>query len=184
MHQKKLDWNSSYSAERDYQWTKTSQLTHVLTKTGVSTSDHVLDIGCGTGQLCRDLFHRGYTVMGVDVSSEAVRIAKSSTIFNEGISFEVANIEDCNLTVTQFGMVFCKYVLAFISDRDKFIEYTNSLLIKDGVLVLINPDIDTLPPQKKSITLEHSETLELLNSVYTSVESELVGNEYYYYARK
>jgi 2-polyprenyl-3-methyl-5-hydroxy-6-metoxy-1,4-benzoquinol methylase len=120
----------------------------------------------------------------VDVSSEAIRIAKSSTVFDDSVSFEVADIENRSLTGGQFGMIVCKYVLAFINDKNSFIEYTSSLLTNDGVFVLINPDIDSLPLQKKFISLDHAETLKLLGAVYPSIESELIGNEYYYYAKK
>ncbi|KEO85161.1 class I SAM-dependent DNA methyltransferase [Tumebacillus flagellatus] len=38
---------------------------------------HIADLGCGTGKLTLELFQRGYTVTGVDLSEEMLMIAQS-----------------------------------------------------------------------------------------------------------
>ncbi|MBL0387325.1 class I SAM-dependent methyltransferase [Tumebacillus sp. ITR2] len=38
---------------------------------------HIADLGCGTGKLTHELFQRGYTVTGVDLSEEMLMIAQS-----------------------------------------------------------------------------------------------------------
>ncbi len=39
-----------------------------------------LDVGCGTGQLTRELWHRGYNVAGIDVAESAIMIAQALTV--------------------------------------------------------------------------------------------------------
>src|SRR5512140_1766318 len=41
--------------------------------------DRVLDLCCGTGDLSRILFHRGYSVTGLDGSEEMLRYAREGT---------------------------------------------------------------------------------------------------------
>jgi SAM-dependent methyltransferase len=38
---------------------------------------HIADLGCGTGRLSLDLFQKGYTVTGVDLSEDMLMIAQS-----------------------------------------------------------------------------------------------------------
>lgn len=89
-----IDWNTLYRKERDYAWVSTVKLSHILRQCNTAPNVRVLDIGCGTGQLCRDLVHRGCQVLGIDTASEAIGIAKAPTILpKEVIEFTVGSIE-------------------------------------------------------------------------------------------
>ena len=84
-------WNEAYTNHHDYQQLSTHQvgkLCHVAR----SAPKTALDIGCGTGQLARDLYHRGYQVTGIDISTEAISQAQASTIYTQGITFAVRDI--------------------------------------------------------------------------------------------
>lgn len=184
MRIKKINWDTSYRSSRDYHWMTTNRLSHVLSKASLPESSRILEIGCGTGQLSRDLFHRGYDVIGVDISSEAIRIAQESTIFHKKVSFKVADIEKRNMNHAEFSSIICKYVLSFINDKTSFVKYVKLLLADEGVFIIINPDIDSLPEAKKGIAMEHEEIMSLLEYEFKAVEYELIDNDYFYYARK
>jgi SAM-dependent methyltransferase len=54
----------------------------------------VLECGCGTGWLSRLLARRGYQVVGVDVSSAAIQLARASSISDAASpEFEIADTE-------------------------------------------------------------------------------------------
>lgn len=117
------DWNTQYDNERDYKWTPTSRLTHILSRVSVSRKDRALDVGCGTGQLCRDLLHRGIKVKGVDISRGAIEQANQSTLLSRNeIEFTICDIENDEIDTGKFDLIFCKYVLTFIANKDNFLK--------------------------------------------------------------
>lgn len=91
-----------------------------------------LDVGCGTGQLARDLYHRGYQVTGIDISTEAISQAQASTIYTQGITFAVRDITKPPLPPCHYGLITCKYVVAFIADRATFFRAIGTLLEATG----------------------------------------------------
>ena len=59
-------------------------------------AERILDLGCGSGFVSRYLAERGFTVLGLDVSEEQIRLARTSAREHElesRLSFEVAGIE-------------------------------------------------------------------------------------------
>lgn len=78
MPKQRPNWNTLYQ-HKDYLWLPTAQVA-LLCELANSDPKTALDIGCGTGQLVRDLYHRGYKVVGVDTATEAIAIAQASTV--------------------------------------------------------------------------------------------------------
>lgn len=179
-----IDWNTRYNNDRDYTWLSTGRLTHILNHVNAPNAAKALDVGCGTGQLCRDLVHRGFRVRGVDMSSTAIAQAKQSTTLPvNSIEFAVCNVEKDDIATGKYDIVFCKYALAFISDKSSFLKKIISLKTPDGTFVVISPDITRLPETKKDIALDHQPTMDLLAKHFTQVSFEVVGSDYYYYAK-
>ncbi len=174
-------WNTQYSNGRDYRWLSTDRLTYILNRVTVSNDAKVLDIGCGTGQLCRDLVHRGFCVKGIDSSDAAIEQAKQSTMLPEStIKFAVCDVEKDTIDTRQYDLLFCKYVLAFIVDKDRFLQRISSLTAQNGVFVVISPDKASLPPTKQGIAVNHEDTTHMLMRYFDSVSAELVDGDYYY----
>lgn len=182
---KNINWNAQYENDRDYVWLSTSRLAHVLSQVEMSQSPRALDIGCGTGQLCRDLVHRGFVTIGVDCSDAAIHQAKQSTrLPADTIRFDVCDIEreDIN-TESEFDVIFCKYVLPFIGDKTSFLQKVASLKTDAGTFVVISPDPTSLPSEKQHISMNHQEAMTLLSQYFKNVVSEHIGRDYIYYAR-
>lgn len=145
----------------------------------------MLDIGCGTGQLARDLFHRGYEVIGIDLSEAAIDLARSSTIYSgKGINFEVNDFMDFESGSKSFDLVTAKYVIAFIADKKPFIEKIFKILKPDGKLIIISPNPETTPPQKMDICINRDEFLELLHSVFDKTKFEEIGTNHIFVCTK
>jgi len=177
-------WNTPYDNSKDYKWISTSQLTLILNNISVPKSARALDVGCGTGQLCRDLVHRGMSVKGIDISSTAITQARRSTNFPVSeIEFVICDIENDKIDFGKFDLVFCKYVLAFIANKSAFLKNISSLKTIDGTFIVVSPDIETLPDLKKNIALDHQSTIDLLSEHFDDVSFDKVDGDYYYYSR-
>lgn len=77
----------------------------------------ILELGCGSGGLCFDLLQKGARrVIGVDISAEAIKLAKENAEkcgFREKAEFLVADIrEDIKLPAVDFvvGLGFIDYI--------------------------------------------------------------------------
>jgi 2-polyprenyl-3-methyl-5-hydroxy-6-metoxy-1,4-benzoquinol methylase len=64
---------------------------HVLEQ--VAMRSRVLEIGCGTGGLARQIARRGASVTAVDASAEAIAEARTLTASHLGIEYRVVEVE-------------------------------------------------------------------------------------------
>lgn len=87
-------WSDYYQQNKDFQLISSQEIDQFLQYIPAQTAKNCLDIGCGTGQLSRELYHRGYAVAGIDVSSEAIERAQRLTIAPESsVSYQQLDIE-------------------------------------------------------------------------------------------
>jgi SAM-dependent methyltransferase len=81
----------------------------------------VLVLGSGSGEECFDLLERGaQMVIGIDASSELVKIASDMAQFKEldlnKIEFYCQKIEDLNLKIIDFDYVYSSLTLHYVKD--------------------------------------------------------------------
>jgi len=76
----------------------------------------ILDIGCGYGRDSNYFFKKGHTVIGVDASEEALRIANQ---INKKIDFRLGNITALNFPNNHFDIVFGNFVIHDFSKRER-----------------------------------------------------------------
>ena len=177
-------WDSSYENFKDFLAFTTQDISNILKSVEPTTVKTFLDIGCGTGQLGREFFHRGYTTVGIDGSSIAIKIAKEATIYGEDkIKYLHSSFEDFSESEAIFGLITCKYVFAFIKDRPKFLNKVERLLSMDGVFIIISPNINKLPVEKAGIAVDNDEALVSLKYFF-EVENYQRGRDFYYVCRK
>jgi arsenite methyltransferase len=83
-----------------------------ITKSLMTPSDVVLDIGCGTGSLALRLASSAARIHGLDLSSEMVRIAREKTSAAEvtNVTFNVGPFDD---TFTEFGDASLRGICAY-----------------------------------------------------------------------
>jgi ubiquinone/menaquinone biosynthesis C-methylase UbiE len=73
---------------------------------GLATGSHVLEIGCGTGKLTRELAARGLQVEAVDPGARMVEVARRMLGDQPNVSFRVGRFEDAALPADRFDAVF------------------------------------------------------------------------------
>jgi 2-polyprenyl-3-methyl-5-hydroxy-6-metoxy-1,4-benzoquinol methylase len=162
-------WSESYRKGRDYRYATHQFITDLLAHAARS-GKKALDIGCGTGQLSRELAHRGYSALGIDASSTAIEIATSLTADTK-LRYQQLDIETGELPDEKFALVTCKLVYAFIKDKPAFLERVKSLMDADGVFVIAALLPADVPPEKKGITVDKDQTLSELKAVFPSVDT-------------
>ena len=84
----------------------------------VGPGDRVLDVGCGAGQLARDLARTGAEVVGIDFNAES--IARAEADRQDGLSFFLADATE-QLPPGRFTAIALSNVLEHIDDRVGFL---------------------------------------------------------------
>ncbi len=101
-------------------------------------SAKVLDLGCGTGTLARDLAGRGHRVHGIDSSPEMIALARAKCQGSPGVSFEVQDMGRFKVA-GKFDLVTCvfdaiNYLLDTGEVREMFRRIT-AVLLRGGFVV-------------------------------------------------
>lgn len=103
----------------------------------------VLDVGCGTGNFSIKLAEKGCKVVGIDMSTEMLKIAKEKArCRNLNIEFYKMDVLDLKFQDEYFDGVFSMAVFEFIQNPDRAIDEMFRVLRKDGHLLIgtINRD--------------------------------------------
>jgi ubiquinone/menaquinone biosynthesis C-methylase UbiE len=117
----------------------------LLRNAGVDRGMHVLDIGCGPGDvtlLAADLVGPTGRVTGIDPSSDAIALARSRADAGayRNTEFVCSSLEKLTKSA-KFDAVVCRYVLIHQSDPVGFIESASQFVRNGGVLALHEMDI-------------------------------------------
>ncbi len=106
-----------------------------------------LDGGCGTGFLSRQLLARGCSVIGVDASTEMLRIAQSQTpeeMESACLYCRVATIECLPLPDASFDGVVCSSVIEYLDRPEACLAELSRVLKPGGILLLSAPNRQSL----------------------------------------
>lgn len=99
----------------------------------------ILDAGCGTGFMTREMLKRGYEVVSVDLAPQMLSVAKTK-VEKEGLKgeFHQANVTDLTIfSDDSFDYVMLNGVLPYISEQDEIRVYHElGRLLKPGGFVL------------------------------------------------
>jgi SAM-dependent methyltransferase len=98
----------------------------------------LLDVGCGTGEHARALSALGYTVDGVDVNPEFVRIAQEKNPTGSFICFDMVRM-DLDQT---YDAVLCLFSsIGYMKTADRMTEALGALgrHVRPGGIILVEP---------------------------------------------
>lgn len=113
---------------------------HLVQVADPKPGERVLDVGCGTGIVAREVTaRRGATgaVTGIDVSPNMLAVARASAAgAGAAIEWREGAAEDLPFPDDSFDLVLCQFALMFFRDRPAALAEIYRVLASGGRLVL------------------------------------------------
>ena len=106
---------------------------------GYAAAGHLLDVGCGTGQLVIEASRKGWESVGVDYAASMIDICKSNNQeAGTNAEFHCASIFDFGIKADSYNIISAQGFIEYISlvELDTFFDMTCKGLKSDGALVL------------------------------------------------
>jgi SAM-dependent methyltransferase len=103
---------------------------------GIGSGDHVLEVGCGSGQLTRSLAARGLQVTALEPGENLIALARRNLAGAGGVEFVTARFEDAVLPREQFQAVFSASAFHWIDPKVSW-QKAADVLVPGGTLALI-----------------------------------------------
>jgi 2-polyprenyl-3-methyl-5-hydroxy-6-metoxy-1,4-benzoquinol methylase len=105
----------------------------------------ILDMGCGTGQLIRDMKKEfsGFNIKftGVDISSKMIEVAKEK---NKEADYLNYSIEEFKEQASSFDIIVCTHSFPYYSNKEEAINKFHYLLKEEGYLFLAQASANSL----------------------------------------
>lgn len=123
----------------------------------------LLDAGCGTGVLSRYIAkYRSYRVVGVDLSPQAIDIARELSTDFPTIDWYVANLESLPFDANMFDVVTMNFVLTDVPNVEKVLYEISRVMKFGGMIVatIIHPfsSLEPIAHARRSMPNNHSPT--------------------------
>jgi ubiquinone/menaquinone biosynthesis C-methylase UbiE len=103
---------------------------------GIGSGDHVLEVGCGSGQLTRALLARGLRVTAVEPGQNLIALARRNLDGAGAVEFVNARFEDAPLPREQFQAVFSASAFHWV-DPEVSWQKAADVLVPGGTLALV-----------------------------------------------
>ena len=106
--------------------------TELVKAAEIITDDIVLDVGCGTGVVSREVSHHlgnSGIIIGVDISRVALSIAKSSIKIPMRLFIEM-DAENLGFPAGSFSKVICQYALMFFPNPNYVLKTIKKIMKK------------------------------------------------------
>ena len=103
---------------------------------GIGSGDHVLELGCGSGQLTRGLVARGLRVTALEPGKSLMALARQNLEGAGEVEFVNARFEDALLPREQFRAVFSASAFHWIDPKISW-QKAADVLVPGGTLALI-----------------------------------------------
>jgi len=103
---------------------------------GIGTGDHVLEVGCGSGQLTRGLAARGLHVTALEPGKSLMALARQNLEGAGRVEFLNAQFEDAWLPRQQFQAVFSASAFHWV-DPEVSWRKAADVLVPGGTLALV-----------------------------------------------
>jgi ubiquinone/menaquinone biosynthesis C-methylase UbiE len=111
-------------------------------KVGIKDAKKILDVGCGSGIVTRDLAHlTNGKVFGIDESADMIKVAKDVLKHYRNIELKVARAEEIPFDDNTFDITTCNLVLMWTKNPQKVVNEMARVTKKGGkVLASLEPD--------------------------------------------
>jgi SAM-dependent methyltransferase len=116
----------------------------ILTELALTSSDHLLDVGCGGGALLKDALRSGCKAAGIDHSPEMVQLARrenSEAVAAGRLKVIEANADSLPFDDESFTCAAMTGVLGFLPDPVAALNEIRRVLAKGGRVVVLGSDV-------------------------------------------
>src|SRR5580698_4876179 len=103
---------------------------------GIGSGDHVLEVGCGSGQLTRGLVARGLHVTALEPGKSLIALARQNLEGAGEVEFVNAQFEDASLPREQFKAVFSASAFHWVDPKVSW-QKAADVLVPGGTLALV-----------------------------------------------
>jgi ubiquinone/menaquinone biosynthesis C-methylase UbiE len=103
---------------------------------GIGSGDHVLEVGCGSGQLTRGLVTRGLYVTALEPGKSLIALARQNLEGAGEVEFVNAQFEDALLPREQFAAVFSASAFHWVDPKVSW-QRAADVLVPGGTLALV-----------------------------------------------
>ena len=103
---------------------------------GIGSGDHVLEVGCGSGQLTSGLVARGLHVTAIEPGKNLIALARQNLEGAGEVEFVNAQFEDALLPREQFQAVFSASAFHWIDPKISW-QKVADVLVPGGTLALV-----------------------------------------------
>ncbi len=155
----KEDWIAAWKEDPHWDKEKSSGLVKVLLDSYGKNPESILEIGCGNGIDSVALGKTGAKVVGIDISPDAIKIAKeNNNLFN--VKFMVGDAEALNFKDDQFDLVYSMAVL-HSTNLSKSISEVSRVLKSGGqsLLFLYQKTLHNVGEDERDFKFGEIETL-------------------------
>lgn len=105
---------------------------------------NIIDIGCGAGTLCFYVASKGIQVLGIDISSKAIKMCQESSRrlgLDKLAKFKVVNFPEESVDI-KFDLVIFTEVIEHLRDDKLALEKIFNILNKGGVVIITTPSLN------------------------------------------
>ncbi|MBL4935024.1 methyltransferase domain-containing protein [Clostridium sp. YIM B02515] len=124
----------------------------IITKTGISLGDRLLEIGPGTGKATIQFADKGFSVHGIELGEDMAAILRNKCKQYEKVTVDVVPFEQwTGVDNEEYDMIYCAQAFHWLDPKIKY-EKCHKLLKDGGYLVLFwyNPcDDDSLKAKER-----------------------------------
>ena len=121
----------------DEGWTANNHYHDFLLKHVPAKCENALEIGCGTGAFARQLAQRCRRVIGIDLSAEMIRVARSRSSRIENLQFELVDAMSWKFPQSHFDFICSIATLHHLEQRE-LLPKIKAALRPGGVFVLLD----------------------------------------------
>jgi ubiquinone/menaquinone biosynthesis C-methylase UbiE len=104
---------------------------------GIGSGDHVLEVGCGSGQLTRGLVARSLHVTAIEPGRSLIALARQNLEGAGEVDFVNARFEDALLPRAQFQAVFSASAFHWVDPKVSW-QRAADVLVPGGTLALVS----------------------------------------------
>jgi len=161
-----LQWEKEYYSDRNNKFYDLA-IDRILKIIKIDKNSRILDAGCGNAAHSVRFAERGYNVLGIDFSDEALKLGESNARKNnlhKKIEFKKESLLSLSLTDELFDVVFCWGVLMHINENETALSELSRVLKDGGYLILSEGNMKSVQSRIAKIWKKnHSEERIILN---------------------